>query len=102
MFLSPLSGTSPGQKNQPSRLRLTNHGKEKDGFIYRLLANEQQRPTESLRSQAILSTSKRHRKEVMTEARFEATDHIEAESYQIELVQWAAGTDASSVATLQV
>jgi hypothetical protein len=38
----------------------------------------------------------------MTEARFEATDHIEAERYQIELVQWAAGTDASSVATLQV
>jgi hypothetical protein len=38
----------------------------------------------------------------MAEARFEATDHIAAERYQIELVQLAAGTDASSVATLQV
>jgi hypothetical protein len=38
----------------------------------------------------------------MTEARFEATDHIEAERYQVELVQLAVGTDASSVATLQV
>jgi hypothetical protein len=27
--LPPLSGTSPGQENQPSRLRLTNQGKEK-------------------------------------------------------------------------
>jgi hypothetical protein len=38
----------------------------------------------------------------MTEACFEITDHIEAERYQIEPVQLAAGTDASSVATLQV
>ncbi len=38
----------------------------------------------------------------MAEARFEATDHIQAERYQVELVQLAAGTDASSVATLQV
>lgn len=37
----------------------------------------------------------------MTEARFEATDHIQAERYQVELVQLAGGTDASSPATLQ-
>ncbi len=37
----------------------------------------------------------------MTEERLEAIDRIEAERYQIELVQLATGTDVSSVATLQ-
>ena len=39
----------------------------------------------------------------MTEERLgsEATDHIQAERYQVELVQLTAGTDASSLATLQ-
>ena len=39
----------------------------------------------------------------MTEEQFgsEGTHQIEAERYQVELVQLAGGTDASSVATLQ-
>ena len=37
----------------------------------------------------------------MTEERFGATNSVEAERYQVELVQLAAGTNGSSVATLQ-
>ena len=37
----------------------------------------------------------------MTEERIKATEHVAAERYQVELVQLAAGTDASSLATLQ-
>ena len=37
----------------------------------------------------------------MTEEQFDASDQMKAERYQIELVRLAAGTDASSVVTLQ-
>jgi hypothetical protein len=37
----------------------------------------------------------------MAEGRFEATDQVEAERYQVELVPLAAETGASSLATLQ-
>ena len=37
----------------------------------------------------------------MAAARFEATAHVAAERYQVELVQLTAGTDASSLATRQ-
>jgi hypothetical protein len=37
----------------------------------------------------------------MAEERFEATGRVEAERYQVELVQLAAGTNGSSIATLQ-
>ncbi len=37
----------------------------------------------------------------MAEERFGATNQAEVERYQVELVQLAAGTDVSSLATLQ-
>ena len=37
----------------------------------------------------------------MAEERFEATGRVQAERYQVELVQLAAGTNGSSIATLQ-
>ena len=37
----------------------------------------------------------------MAEERFAATNQVDAERYQVELVQLAAGTIGSSVATLQ-
>jgi hypothetical protein len=37
----------------------------------------------------------------MTNEHLKATDHVEAERYQVELVQLAAETNGSSVATLQ-
>ncbi len=37
----------------------------------------------------------------MTEKRFESTDQIEADRYQVELVQLAAETDRSSLGSLQ-
>jgi hypothetical protein len=37
----------------------------------------------------------------MAKAQSEATGHIQAERYQVEFVEFTAGTDASSLATLQ-